>query len=474
MAQASGAKISEVSVSEDSLKHQLSGNYTSIRVSPNNYFIASFIATFFIGFMIYLELDLAAIALFITGWIAMPVLAWTDRIVFDGESLYRTGLLAKYWSSITGNRRRLTATQIEQVETQAIRALKRGGNIFYRYRTSVRGKNIRFAFASGGEDYRKMIRQLFKTVSPDSLDNRSIELRDYLGDPKEVLMKAEFARIPSSDVLESSISEFNELERRLRSKRPNTGVSGDDAEKAEDLRQIANQLRLAGNLLQSLEAFRRALFLNPSNGWLVFEFARCLHSYAGIESNKLLTRKAYAVLRLSERKARFDSMLLSRIGETYYQYGEWERARKVFNKSLAIAGENFRSIRGLAEISLREGKIAHVIHHFATAVQSAGTTALRRWAEDETRYFSHLNDDESYMESEIKRINWLESIERGKRMALRILVFGIVTVLIGLVGDELVANVGWAVASVSILLWVGCILSGNLSIERSPFADHRN
>jgi hypothetical protein len=77
---------------------------------------------------------------------------------------------------------------------------------------------LKFAFASGGEDYRQMIHRIFPLLSENVLDNRSIELRDYLAEPKETLMKAEFARIPSADVLESSLNEFQSADKNLRTK----------------------------------------------------------------------------------------------------------------------------------------------------------------------------------------------------------------------------------------------------------------
>ena len=265
--------------------------------------------------------------------------------------------MPKFWAKLNNSRHRLKIADIEQVETHALRALKRGGNVFYRYRTSIKGKGLEFNFASGGEEYRRMIHAIFPMVSENILDNRSIELRDYFTEPKETLMKAEFARIPSAEVLENSFDKH-----LLKNQKDE--LSLEEAEKAEDLRVLANELRLSGYLLQSLEAFRRALVLNPKDGWILFEFARCLHSFAGSEKNPKLQKKAFAALRLAEKRSGNDGELLSRLGETYFQFGDLRRARKSFQKAIDIIEENFRSVRGLAEIALREGKIAHVIHHF--------------------------------------------------------------------------------------------------------------
>ena len=439
----------------------------AIRVPPNNYFVAVFLATFLAAFLVYLEFDLAALLLFASAWLVIPFLLATDKIVFDGQALERTGLIPKLWARINRRPRRLPIGEIEQIETQALRALKRGGSVFYRYRTTVTGgEGLSFTFASGGEDYRLMVAALFPKVNEDALDNRSIELRDYLTEPKETLMKADFARLPSTEVLESAINDF-----QISAKKIKSANTTEDAEKAEYLRQLANELRLSGHLLQALEAFRRALLLNPNDAWLIFEFARCLHSFAGAERDEKLESKARAALRLAEIRGRRDSELLARVGESYFQYGDWERARKVFQKALEAAQENFRSVRGLAEIALREGKIAHVIHHFAAAVHFADTKALENWARGENEYFSRLNADEKYMEREIRRIRRLEGALRGKRMALRFALTGFAAIIIGIFSDDFIINLGWTLSAVSLLIWTGLIMSGNLLAERSAFIE---
>jgi len=186
----------------------ISDKIISIRVSPNGYFTALFLITFLTGFLVYLEQNYLAPAIFVAGWIVFPILAWNDRIAFDGKRLTRTGLLPGLWTQFNGRKYRLRIADVEQIESQALRALKRGGNVFYRYRTSLQGKGLKFALASGSEDYRQMIQRILPLVSENSLDNRSIELRDYLAEPKDTLMKAAFAQIPSVEVLESSFAQI--------------------------------------------------------------------------------------------------------------------------------------------------------------------------------------------------------------------------------------------------------------------------
>ena len=456
-----------VTTKDISVAATFSDKTVSIRISPNSYFIVLFLTTFFSGFLIYLEQDVAGILLFGLSWLIFPFLAWNDRITFDGKRLTRTGFLPRFWASVNNAKYRLKIADIEQVETQALRALKRGGNVFYRYRTSVHGKGLKFAFASGGEDYRQMIYKLFALLPENMLDNRSIELRDYLREPKETLMKAEFAKIPSVDVLENSLNELKITDKNLRTK--SKPVSEEELEKSDYLHRLANELRLSGYLLQSLEAFRRALFLNPQDAWLIFDFARCLHSFAGAERDRKLGRKAFAALRLAEKRGQNDSEMLARLGESYFQYGEWRRAEKAFQKALETVETSFRSVRGLAEIALREGKIAHVIHHFATANRLAETPALRRWTQGETDYFSRLNSDDEYMEMEVSRVNLLEGLERSKKTSLRVATLGFPAIIFGVTLEEiLIANVGWAVSCIALVVWMGVMMGQNLLSSRVP------
>jgi tetratricopeptide (TPR) repeat protein len=441
----------------------------SIRVSPHSYFSALLLGTFFAAFLFYLELDLVAVILFAASWISVPFFALRDKITFDGRRLARTGVIPRVWSWLNTSRRRLRISDIEQVETQATRAIKRGGKVFYRYRTTLRGKGLSVSIASGGDDYRQMIKSILPRLSDNVLDNRSIELRDHLADPRETLIKAEVSRIPAADVLEGSFKSTGST-----AKRPGPpAIKSIDLpadEKVDDLRSLANELRLSGHLLQALEAFRRALIVRPADARLLFEFARCLHSFAGLERDDKLERRALAALRLSERRGADDGELLVRLGEWYFQIGEWHRAVNVFQIAIERIGENFRTARGLAEIALREGKIAHVIHHFSTAGRIAETPSLRRWSESEAQYFSHLNADDEYMELEIGRVNMLETVERSKKTALRISFFAFPLIVVGvLFEDPLVANLGWAISTVSLVIWAGLIMSTRLLAQRIPY-----
>lgn len=463
-----GAKTPETGTGSTEPEASVAGVFKH-RSSANGYLAFTLIGTFFTGLLLYLEFDMSAVVLFGFTWLVNPVLIITDHIVFDGSSIRRTGLLPILWSRISGKRVRLELHEIELVETQALRALRKGGDVIYRYRTLIAGKEVRLGVASGGAAYRRLVRALFAQLPEDILDTRSVELRDYLVDPKEVQTKARFAKIPSSDVLEPTLWKRSSGVSNSREDRSDMLPLESIEERRQFLRELANELRVAGNLVQALEVFRRALRLSPDDAWLLFEFARCLHSYAGAEKSAKFERRSLAALRLSEKRSENDEKLLSRIGETYFQFGEWRRAKLVFQKTMDFAGSSFRSVRGMAELSLREGKIAHVIHHFAAASRLAETPALKRWTNAEVSYFARLNSDDEYMDMELNRVGLLDSFERYKRTSLRVVVMGLPLILVGMVMDsEPLAQIGWTVCCVALLIWTGMHVSRNLMSSRIP------
>lgn len=438
----------------------------SIRVAPNSYLVLLLPALFFSAFFLYLDHELMAglLLLFVA---ALPALALSDRLVVEGDGIYRNGIVPRLWYSIRRRSSKLRFSEIEQIETQALRAVKRGGSVYYRYRTTVVGAGRKFVFVSGGRKYREVLGQLLARVPSDALDNRSIELRDYLSDPMDVLLKADIARIPGSDVLEDTL--FGSGDEPVKQRRGNAsvGVLGIEDEKAAYLRRLANELRVSGHLLQSLEAFRRAVAARPKDGWLLFEAARCLHAYGSASRNVRMQKKANALLRLSEMRAGGDRELLSRIGECYFQFGAFERARNAFQNAADTLEENFRALRGLAELALRDGKLAHTILHFRAAGRIARTEALKRWSQAEAEYFSMLNSDESYLRKEIRRINFLDDLTKAKSKALRIGFIGIPPILVGgYFEDAMITRIGWAVSLAGLLFWVGINLGLNVFARR--------
>src|SRR5262249_15553074 len=186
------------------------------------------------------------------------------------------------------------------------------------------------------------------------------------------------------------------------------------------LRRAANDLRIAGRLQQSAEAFRRALLIMPENGWLIYEYARLLRSQASAFGDARILGRACAALRLAVRRTPLDASLLERVGESFLEYGDPARAEKTFRRALEIDGNALRAQTGLAEVALSEGKLAHVIHHYNEAVRMAPDKATKRLALREADYYSRLNNDEDYLAAELRRMNWLEGAGRVQRLTARV------------------------------------------------------
>jgi len=434
----------------------------SIRVLPLNYLVALLLASFLSAFLLYVEADLYAYLLLALAWITVPLLILQDRVSFDGRRIFRTGLIPRTWARLTETRDRIKLTDIEHVQTTVLRTIKRGGNLIYTYRTTFFGKGKAFTIHSGGRHYKEFVESVFARLSEDILDNRSLDLRDHLEHRLEVKRRAKEAEIPPADILEGT----------LRGELPKGGENRalGSPEKAMELHRLANELRVSGLLPQAVEAFRRAVLLMPRNARLLFDFSLCLRSYAALNRDRIIERKALALMRLAERRAGDDGQLLTEIGEGYFQFGEWRRAGATFRKAIERAGERFRSLIGLAELALHEGKIAHVIHNFTAARELAVTPAARRWAKHEIDYFSRLNSDEEYMELEIGRMNLLDTLALVRGGALRIAVVGIPVIVIGLLFEEhMVANVGWAVALISFAVWTTVIVLSHMLASRIPY-----
>ena len=436
-----------------------------VRALPGAYLAALVVTSFCAALTAYVGYSDYGLAAALAAWIVIPSFWFTDRIVFDGRRIRRTGFFPRMLARATGLRDRLKLSDIEQVETAVFPGIKRGRNVYYTYRTSVSGKGVRFVFSSAHPGYLGIVKSLFPLLAEDILDHSSIDLRDYLVGKHELRRRTRQSEIPSAEVLSESFRDIH-----VRSK-TDTQPTGDQEEKANYLRRLANELRLSGRLLQALEAFRRAAVLRPGDARLLFEFAECLRLVAGSESDRKLERRALAMMRLAERHAENDRDLLARIGECYFQIGEWRRAAIVFKRTSEAFGETYRTVRGMAEVSLREGKLAHVIHNFASAHKLAATNSLKRWTQTEIDYFTHLNSDDEYMELEISRVNLLDTLSRTRRAALRIAVvgWGAIILGIGVFEDPLVANVGWAISGASLFVWILMIVLIKMLSPRIPF-----
>jgi tetratricopeptide (TPR) repeat protein len=237
---------------------------------------------------------------------------------------------------------------------------------------------------------------------------------------------------------------------------------------AKRLRNLANELKVLGYLPQALEAFRRALALKPKDTWLHFEYSRCLQLFAESEKDGRFAKEARAYLRLSRIHGRGDAEILTYIAEAYLQYSDLNKARKTFQMALERKEENYRALLGLAEIALREGKIASVIHYLTKAQRVAKTDAFREWTSKEIAYFAKLNSDLSYVEKEMSRIGWLEKTYFGKKLALWIFLTGFPLIVLGTFYEQSLGAVGWTLSTLSLLGWIGLNASASFLTQRTP------
>lgn len=447
------------------------GYLASVRASHGGYLVVSSVLTFSAGLLLRSELDGWALLAVTVAWVVLPMLALTDKVAFDGQSLIRRGAAPFIFQLISGRRQQLALTEVERVDTNAVRTLRRGGRVRYRYRSQISGRGTGFVFASGGRRYREMVQRLFPLIHDDKIDLRTRELRDYLCDPKSLNRELDSLKLAPSDVLDNATAEF-----KLGGKKEHAveqvcalEVSPVDVERAILLRQLGNKLRIAGRLREAGEAFRRALNVLPHDGGLIYDFARLLRSQASARGDARLLSRARAALRLSARRADEDATLLSLIGEGFLECNEAVRAERSFQRAIELEPRTFRARLGLADVALRNGKLAHVIHQYRDAAHQASEKALVRYARREADYYVRLNDDDDYLSAELSRINWLQTLTLGRRLAARVTNASILVALIGTYTDHAIAGIGWALASSSLVVWLASLLAGKaLSARRKP------
>ncbi len=440
----------------------------SVRVSPGPYLAFAGLMSFLAALMLRANYDAAALVLIAAAWLIVPVFAFSDRIAFDGVSLRRQGPLVSFVDLIFRYRKQLSVDEFETVETQAVRTLRRGGRVRYRYRTQITGKGKEFVIVSGGRDYRKLVRELFPLIHESKLDNRSRDLRDYLHDPRFLTRKAQLSQLASSDLLDVTRSDFK-ITRKLRRRPagPETPATPEDFERARLLRRLGNELRVSGRLREAGEAFRRALNVKPHGAWLIYDFSRLLRSQASAQSDARLLSRSRAALRLASIRAKNDVSLLPLIGESFLESGDASRARLALQKVVELDSGNFKARIGLADIALREGKLAHVIHHYQEAARVSSEQALARYAHSEGEYYMHLNNDDDYLATELRRINWLQSVTRIRRLALRVTNASVLLALIGGLVDPVAGSLGWSIASSALIIWLLTLLGTRLLFTRS-------
>jgi tetratricopeptide (TPR) repeat protein len=428
----------------------------SIRVSSGGYLAVAAVLTFAALVCLRTHRDLLALILIFTTWTTIPFLILTDRLSFDGDTLRRTGLSAliqRLWFRRGVN---LAIADIERVEVTSLRTLRRGGNVRYRYRVDIMAGGFGLTFSTG-RHFRRMVQVLLPHIAEHKLDARARELRDHLIDLKVVRAEAARLGIASTDVLENANEAAKRIERRRRE--GPAATSDQDVERAALLRRCANDLRIAGCLKQSAEAFRRALLIAPRNASMIYEYARLLKSQASAFGDARLLGRACAALKLASLRAPADARLLERIGESLLEYCDPSRAARMFRRAIDIDEDSYRAQLGLAEVALGDGKLAHVIHHYNEALRTSPDKAAARLARREADYYSRLNNDEDYLAAELRRMNWLEGAARIQHVSARVSFAALLIALVASSVDQLVAGLAWAVASSSIIAWSGSLIT---------------
>jgi tetratricopeptide (TPR) repeat protein len=461
--------LAEVSQQRERARKQ--PTIASVRVSPGPYLTVAAVLTFFAALLLRIQYDGWALLLVAGAWLILPLLAYTDRIVFDGVSLRRQGPISSLLHLITGYRKQLWIDDFETVETHAVRTLRSGGRVRYRYRTQIAGKAKDFVIVSGGREYRKLVRELFPLIHENKLDNRSRDLRDYLHEPGFLNRKAELSQLASSAVLDVAESDFK-IGGKLHQRREpeKTEPTAEDLERARLLRRLGNELRVSGRLREAGEAFRRALNVRPHGAWLIYDFARLLRSQASANADARLLSRARAALRLASIRARNDVVLLPLIGESLLECGDARQARSALQKVIEIDSGNFKARVGLADIALREGKLAHVIHHYHEAARDASEQALARYARSEGEYYMNLNNDDDYLATELRRISWLQNITRIRRLALRVTNASVLLALIVNLLDPRAGSFAWSLASSALFVWLVSLLGTRMLFSRSKYS----
>ncbi|HJQ22966.1 MAG TPA: hypothetical protein VKA60_03550 [Blastocatellia bacterium] len=371
----------------------------------------------------------------LSALVPLVVAALLDRIEFDGHRIIHRGPLAYVLAKLFRLRRELTVSEVETITTEATTFNVAAGDSRMSYRTRISGPGVEITVRSHRASYVPFVKQLFRAAGPRKLDPRSFELFEYLESQ---------AAIKGSPVLKDEIK----------------------AMPVPRLRRIANALKLAGRLSQASSYFRVAYEKEPRNPELLYEMSRFFRSSAHTEDVKLMQRSD-ACLRLAARLAGREADLLERIGEAFFERLDYKRATECFRRALDLDPARFRANIGLAEIALRDGKLAHVAHYYHAAAAS-DDAAIARLARREAEYYERLMSDDDFLEAELRRIRLSNQLRATRRLAA--LVFFLAWLAAGVAGRFylFVEEFGWAMMATSGLLW--CALSLSLRWFRRRMA----
>ena len=78
-----------------------------------------------------------------------------------------------------------------------------------------------------------------------------------------------------------------------------------------------------------------------------------------------------------------------------------------------------------------------------------------------------LNNDDDYLAAELRRINWLQSITRIRRLALRVTNASVLLAVIGGFVDPVAGSLGWSLASSALIIWILTLLGTRIFFTRS-------
>lgn len=365
--------------------------------------------------------------------IPIAVLALFDRIEFDGELIRHRGPLSFLLTHLFRVQRRLSVPDIESITTETLRLSFATGDARISYHTRISGAGTEIVVRSHRSTYAPFMKALVRAVGPHKLDPRSSEIYEYFETGKP---------LKGSPVLKSDIA----------------------AMPAPLLRRLGNSLRLAGKLAQASSYFRVAYEKEPRNPQLLYEMSRLFHSTAQTEDTRLLQRSD-ACLRLASRLAGDEPALLERIGEAFFERTDFKRASECFRRALALDPARFRANIGLAEIALRDGKLAHVAH-FYHAAASSEDVALSRMAGREARYYERLMDDDDFLEAELRRIKISNQVRWARRLAA--MTFFSAWLVGGVVGrfSSMVEQFGWAIMAMTGVVWCALMITTRLVRRR--------
>jgi hypothetical protein len=352
----------------------------------------------------------------------LPVLlsAAFDRIVFDGKRILHRGPLASLLFHVFGAVRDLKVDEIESITTETTTFNVATGDSRISYRTRISGPGLDLTVRSHRAAYTPFVKWLFRAAGPGKLDPRSFELSTYLETRDAV---------KGSPVLKDEI----------------------EAMPVSRLRRVGNALKVAGRLSQASSYFRVAYEKEPRNPALLYEMSRFFRSSAQSEDTKLLQRSD-ACLRLAARLATGEADLLERIGEAFFERLDYKRATDCFRRALDQDPSRFRANIGLAEIALRDGKLAHAAHYYSAAA-AAPDSAIATMARREADYYQRLMSDDDFLEGELRRIRIANQLRWARRLAA--LVFFLAWITAGLVGRfySVVEEFGWAMMATSGAVW---------------------